>query len=66
MRLKMTLKRLILHTNVVGDLTKSLFYFCIPKTSESQRFSNSFNWYRKETSKCLKMAYDRQLIMLVI
>ena len=54
----MTLKRLILHTDVVGDLIKSLFYFYTPKTSESQRFSDSFNWYRKETSKCLKMAYD--------
>ena len=55
MSLKMTLKRLILHTNVVGDLIKPLFSFYTPKTQESQRFSGIFNWYRKETSKRLKM-----------
>ena len=56
MSLKMTLKRLILQTNVVGDLIEPLFSFYTPKTQESQRFSDIFNWYRKETSKCLKMA----------
>ena len=52
----MTFKKLILHTNVVGDLIEPLFYFHTPKISESQIFSNIFNWYKKETSKCLKMA----------
>ena len=52
----MTLKRLILHTSVVDDLIKPLFYFYTPKTSDNQRFSDIFNWYRNETSKCLKMA----------
>ena len=33
----MTLKRLILHTNDVGNLIKPMFYFYTPKTSESQR-----------------------------
>ena len=56
MGLKMTLKRLILHTNVVGDLIKPMIYFYTSKTSESQRFSDIFNWYRKEALKCLKMA----------
>ena len=45
----MTLKRLILHTNDVGNLIKPMFYFYTPKTSESQRFSDIFNVYRKET-----------------
>ena len=48
MWLKMTWNRLILHTNVVGNLIKPMFYFYTPKTSESQRFSDTFNLYRKE------------------
>ena len=38
----MILNGLILHTNVVGNLIKPIFYFYTPKTSESQnllRFS---------------------------
>ena len=45
----MILNGLILHTNVVGNLIKPFFYFYTPKTSESQRFSDIFNMYRKET-----------------
>ena len=39
----------MIHTNVAGNLTKPMFYFYTPKTSESQRFSDIFNVYGKET-----------------
>ena len=42
----MTENGLILHTNVVKQ---PMFYFYTPKTSKSQRFSDIFNEYRKET-----------------
>ena len=38
----------MLHTNVVFDLIKPMFYFYTPKTSESQRFSDIFTMCRKE------------------
>ena len=39
----------MLHTYVVGNLIKPMLHFYTPKTSESQRFSDIFNVYRKET-----------------
>ena len=40
---------LILHTNVVGNLIKPMLCFHTPKASESQKFSDIFSGYRKET-----------------
>ena len=48
MWLKTTSNELTLHTNVVGNLIKPMFYFYTPKTSESQRVSDVYIVYRKE------------------
>ena len=41
---------LILHTNAVGNLIKPMLCFHSPKTSESQKFSDILNRFRKEIS----------------
>ena len=40
---------LILHTNAVGNLVKPMLCFHTAKTSESQKFSDLFKRFRKET-----------------
>ena len=41
--------KLILHSNAAGNLIKPMVCFHTPKTSESQKFSDIFNTFRKET-----------------